>query len=210
MTILNFLRLCRNTAYRIRQMIWYPYVDSTAIVRFSVGVDVRKNLVMKANTIISANSIIANTRGKFIMGENSRAAVGLMAFTGCHMSLIGKTFAEVTDEVKDKLDIHRKYDPDMIVEDDVWIGTNVTLLKGTYIGRGAIIGGGSVVRNKIPPYAIVIGNPAKVINFRFNPIQAIEHEKLLYPEDQRLDEELLYSNYQKYFVDRLDEISKFI
>jgi hypothetical protein len=49
-----------------------------------------------------------------------------------------------------------------------------------------------------------------VINFRFNPLQALEHEAALYPENERLDEKTLLRNYQKYFVDRLEEISKFV
>ena len=52
------------------------------------------------------------------------------------------------------------------VGNDVWIGANVTILKGVCIGDGAIIGAGSVVTRDIPKYAIVAGNPAKVIKYR--------------------------------------------
>jgi acetyltransferase-like isoleucine patch superfamily enzyme len=52
------------------------------------------------------------------------------------------------------------------VGNDVWIGANVTVLKGVSIGDGAIIGAGSVVTRDIPEYAIVAGNPAKVIKYR--------------------------------------------
>jgi len=68
------------------------------------------------------------------------------------------------------------------------------------IGCGAVIGSGSVIRNSIPPYAIVIGNPAKVIGFRFSPQEVTEHEKLIYPENERLSLNLLKINYQKYFI----------
>ena len=74
-------------------------------------------------------------------------------------------------------------DKDIVVEDDVWIGANVTLLPGTIIGRGATVGAGSVVRTKIPPYAIVAGNPAKVVGFAFSHEQVVEHEKKIYPEE---------------------------
>ena len=52
------------------------------------------------------------------------------------------------------------------IEDDVWVGANVTFLDGAYVGRGAVIGAGSLVRGKIPPYSIAVGSPAKVIRTR--------------------------------------------
>lgn len=53
------------------------------------------------------------------------------------------------------------------IEDDVWIGARVLVIaKNFSIGRGAIIGAGSVVTKEIPPYAIVAGNPAKIIKYR--------------------------------------------
>lgn len=54
-------------------------------------------------------------------------------------------------------------DEPVIIEDDVLIGANSTILKGVRIGRGAIIGAGSVVTKSIPPYVLAAGNPAKVI-----------------------------------------------
>ena len=51
---------------------------------------------------------------------------------------------------------------------DVWIGANSVILSGISIGNGAIVGAGSVVTKDIPDFAIVAGNPAKVIRMRFN------------------------------------------
>lgn len=51
----------------------------------------------------------------------------------------------------------------LIIEDDVWIGADSLILKGVRIGRGAIIGAGSVVTKDIPPFTIWAGNPAKFI-----------------------------------------------
>jgi maltose O-acetyltransferase len=54
----------------------------------------------------------------------------------------------------------------IVIGNDVWIGANVTILKGVTIEDGAVIGAGSVVTKDIPKYAIAVGNPAKVIKYR--------------------------------------------
>lgn len=54
----------------------------------------------------------------------------------------------------------------IVIGNDVWIGANVTILKGVTIGKGAVIGAGSVVTKDIPEYAVVVGNPGRVIRFR--------------------------------------------
>lgn len=54
----------------------------------------------------------------------------------------------------------------IIIEDDVWIGAKAILLPGICVGRGAIIGAGSVVTHNVPAYTIVGGNPAKVLKHR--------------------------------------------
>ena len=57
---------------------------------------------------------------------------------------------------------------DIIVGDDVWIGARAIILSGVKIGKGAIIAAGSVVTKDVPPYAVVGGNPAKLIRMRFS------------------------------------------
>jgi acetyltransferase-like isoleucine patch superfamily enzyme len=54
------------------------------------------------------------------------------------------------------------------IGDRVWIGANVTILKGVTIGDDAVIGAGSVVTKDIPPQAIAVGNPAKVIRYKID------------------------------------------
>src|SRR3989442_912714 len=51
----------------------------------------------------------------------------------------------------------------VVVEDDVWIGPNATILKGVRIGRGAFIEAGSLVTRDVPPRARILGNPAQII-----------------------------------------------
>ena len=60
------------------------------------------------------------------------------------------------------------YKGDTVIGNDVWIGQNVTFLPGVHVGDGCIIGANSVVGSDIPPYSVVVGNPAKVIRKRFD------------------------------------------
>ncbi len=54
----------------------------------------------------------------------------------------------------------------IIIEDDVWLGANVTVVDGVTIGRGSIIGAGAVVTQNIPPYSIAVGTPARPVKNR--------------------------------------------
>lgn len=83
------------------------------------------------------------------------------------------------------------YDRDVIVENDVWIGCNVTLLCGVHIGRGSTIAAGSVVNRNIPPYCIAGGVPARFIKFYWSIDEILSHEKKLYPIEDRFTREQL-------------------
>jgi acetyltransferase-like isoleucine patch superfamily enzyme len=56
----------------------------------------------------------------------------------------------------------------VIIGNDVWIGFGTTILSGVTIGDGAVLGACSVVTQNVPPYAIVAGNPARIVRYRFN------------------------------------------
>ena len=56
----------------------------------------------------------------------------------------------------------------VVIGHDVWIARDVTIMGGVKIGNGAVIGANAVVAKDIPPYAIVVGNPARVIRYRFD------------------------------------------
>ena len=60
----------------------------------------------------------------------------------------------------------------IVIEDDVWIGFGVIVLKGVRIGRASVIGAGSVVTRDIPPFCVAAGNPARVVR-RLSPAEAV-------------------------------------
>ena len=168
-----------------------------------------ENMYLYDNTNIYSGAKIICSRARFVMKKGSGAAQGFTVVTGGHMSLVGKWFKDISNEDKDRADINRSFDKDVIVEEDVWIAANVTLLSGVTVGRGASVGSGAVVRKNIPPYAIVIGNPAKIVGFRFSVEEILEHEKSLYSEKERLSKDFLESNYNKYFLSRIKEIKQY-
>lgn len=62
----------------------------------------------------------------------------------------------------------KKKSGEIIIGNDVWIGAHVFVMNGIEIGDGAIIGGGSIVTHDVPPFAVVGGNPASIIRYRFS------------------------------------------
>lgn len=146
----------------------------------------KDNLYMGERCNLSRDAVIMCTNAKFIMKKDSGAAVGLFVATGNHMSVVGMSKVDVTDDVKKKLDPNKLYDRDVIVEEEVWIGAHSILLSGVHLGRGCIVGAGSVVRNDVPPYSVVEGNPAKVVSYRFKLNEIKKHEEILYEEKDRL------------------------
>ena len=187
----------------------YKNVAPGVVIPDGITVSVKDNLVIKEGGSIEPGALILNVNAKFVVGRYSGAGPNLTVITGNHMSVVGKYLMSVTEADKKELDPDGRQDQDVMLEDDVWLGANVTLLNGARVCRGAVVAAGTVVRSKIPPYAIVAGNPAKVVGFRFTPEQVIEHESILYPENDRLESRLLERNYKKYYLDRLTEINSY-
>lgn len=67
----------------------------------------------------------------------------------------------------------------VVIEDDVWVGHGAIILSGVTIGRGAIVSAGAVVTQDILPYAIMGGNPARFIKWRFTDYERIAHDTFL-------------------------------
>lgn len=91
---------------------------------------------------------------------------------------------------------------DVIIEEDVWVGTRATILAGVTLGRGCIVGANALVSKTIPPYAIVAGVPAKIIGVKFSLEDIEKHEKALYPPKERTSHEKLVSLFEAYYKDK--------
>ena len=91
--------------------------------------------------------------------------IGCDVMIGEELIAISRNHEFSNTEVPMRLQGFQKDQP-IIIEDDVWIGSRVIILPGVTVGKGSIIGAGSVVTKNVLPYTIVAGNPANVIRKR--------------------------------------------
>lgn len=136
---------------------------------------------------------ISALNAKFVIKEHCTIAEGLTVHTGNHARQVGMFVSDFDESNKP-----RGFDHDVIIEDDVWIGCNVTLLSGVTIGRGSTVAAGAVVSKSMPPYCICGGVPAKIIKFYWTIDQILEHEAKLYSEDKRYSREELENIFNEF------------
>lgn len=148
-----------------------------------------QNVYMYEDTAIRKALIMAPTK-KFIMKKHSGAAPGLVVATGNHMRIVGRFYHSIKEAEKTE-----GYDNDVIVEEDCWMGANVTLLQGVVVRRGTTVAAGAVIHKSTIPYSIYGGVPAKLIKVYWTIDQILEHEKQLYPENERYTREQLEDFY---------------
>lgn len=94
-----------------------------------------------------------------IVQTNGAVAIGNYCFLA-HEVVIADTFAAVPPD-----DTLSASDDCVHLGDDVWVGAGAVLLKGARIGNGAVIGAGTVVDFEVPSFAIVAGNPARIVGY---------------------------------------------
>lgn len=195
------LRAVKEGLHGLRMMLFcgrrdrFGYIADSAMV-YQPFWGAKSNIYLYENTKIGECAKILAHKGKFILKKNSRAAMGLSVVCENH-TLYNKVgyypgcsgWAEETAA-------------DVIVEEDVWIGMNVTLSPGTHINRGCVVAAGSVcIKNKeYPPYSIIGGNPAKFLKFKFSLEEQLEHERLRFAENERIPEEVLRANWEKFNI----------
>lgn len=104
-------------------------------------------------------------------GIGAYSIIGKGTIIGKHVMMGEQCFIYTRNHIFSRTDIPMieqgmdSFEP-VIIGDDVWIGSRVTILPGVRIGMGAILGAGAVVTKDVPDYAVVGGNPAKVFKFR--------------------------------------------
>jgi maltose O-acetyltransferase len=93
--------------------------------------------------------------------------IGKDVMMGPEVLIIGRNQNHRFDDLSLPMRLQGHMDaPPVVIEDDVWLGARVIILPGIKIGRGSVIGAGAIVTRDVPPFAICVGNPARVIRFR--------------------------------------------
>lgn len=134
------------------------------------------NLSIGDGTSIPKGSTFYCTDAPLTIGKKVIFGPRPTIITGDHRTdIVGKYIIDVT--IDEKLP---ENDLPVTIEDGVWIGANVTILKGVTISRGSVVAAGSVVTKSCAPYSIIGGVPAKLIRMRFTEQQIEEHERILY------------------------------
>lgn len=150
-----------------------------------------ENLSLGNNVSIPRYAHIFCTDAPLTIGSNVIFGPAPTIVTGDHrIDVIGKPIFSSYDKLPEN-------DAPVVIQDDVWVGAHVTILKGVTIGRGSVVAAGSVVNKSIPPYSICGGIPAKTIKLRFTISQILEHERILYLEHERYTREELEKFLQK-------------
>lgn len=168
------------------------YISDNVTITPPLTVSNPKNVFLYGNNGLN-HATLLTTNARFIMKKNSGSAYGLKVITGNHARIVGIPYRNITEATKPK-----GLDKDVVVEEDVWIGMNVTLLSGVTIGRGTTVAAGAVVTKSMPPYCICGGVPARFIKFYWTIDQILEHESKLYSIEERYGRERLERIFAEY------------
>ena len=206
--IIEFYKLVKNLIsvihirYFCRKDVGWGNIGKNSHILGPSIISGKGNIFIGNNVNIDWDNVIYATNAAFTVKDNTGIATGFKAITGNHRSKVGEFF-----KTQGNRNLEGK---PIMIEEEVWIGANVILLAGTKIGRGAVVSAGTVVGGaKVPPYAIVAGNPCKIIGYRFTPQEIIEHENALYRPEERMSLQKLQKNYDKYFENR-EKIAEFV
>lgn len=168
-----FYRLINKLFLRRIRLVGFKSVGKNVIISEKSSFFKKKNISIGNNVYIGVNANFISSNADIHIGSHIMFGPNVTLITGSHRyNYVGKYLINV----KDKLS---KNDEDIFIENDVWIGTSSIILKGVKIGRGSIIGAGSIVTKDVLPYSIVGGNPAKHIKYRFTQSEIELHERLI-------------------------------
>ena len=137
--------------------------------------ELRRKGIIGRDTYVGIGTSISDKRTR--IGKFCSIARNVMIGTTSHPTNFLSTspvsymdMHDITDGIvipKDK-QAEYTYSRPVVIGNDVWIGMNVVVMDGVTIGDGAVIGAGAIVTHDVPPYAVALGIPARVVKYRFD------------------------------------------
>lgn len=165
------IRAVRKIRYLVYKMLRRnPNIDRRSIIK--------RRVILDNTTRVGPWVVIDGEGGEVVIGTNcsvnahcwigaglSRVSIGddVRVGSGVKISCAAHNFDDVTKTIREQ---GLRRGVDIIIENDVWIGMNASICPGVRIGQGSVIGAGAVVVSDIPPMAVAVGVPAKVIKYR--------------------------------------------
>ena len=148
MTLLESITRAKN-AFLYKVLLRFPYSKVRVWAFRRLGHKCGENVYFPSDVVIS--QVFVRSRSCLTLGN--RVSIGPRV---TFILDSAPNFSQIRSLLTPKV-------PEIIVEDDAWIGANSVILSGVRIGRDAVIGAGSVVTKDVEPFTIVAGNPARVI-----------------------------------------------
>lgn len=144
-----------NVFQKLRGALVKGYIDSCG-----------RNVNIQPHAVISRRVRIGDDSG---VGERSLVQGNVVI--GSHVMMGPQVYIYTQNHCFERTDIpmdRQGFSPErgVTIGDDVWIGSRVTILPGVNVGEGSVIGASAVVTKDVPPYAVVAGNPARVVKMR--------------------------------------------
>ena len=137
---------------------------STHVPLITIG---ERSYMMRAHVDYASTDVHILIGSYSSLGRDLNFSVGLNhdyhSLTTYPLETILASNEKPTESQDDRYNRHQ-----IIIGNDVWIGSDVKIMGGVRIGNGAVIGGSTVVAKDVPPYAVVVGNPARIVKYRFD------------------------------------------
>jgi acetyltransferase-like isoleucine patch superfamily enzyme len=166
-------------------------INQGAIIRPTGGItNSREKSAIKIGnqTILSGHLMTFGHGGQIIIGNYSFVGPGTRIWSAKKITIGDRVLiahdVNIHDNISHPLDSLKRHQDQMyliekggfqptndlneqeiVIHDDVWIGFNATILKGVTIGKGAIIGACTVITKDVPAYAVVVGNPSRIVKY---------------------------------------------
>jgi maltose O-acetyltransferase len=156
--------LRKATVLGTKARVWgRPFVNNQGVMKF--GERIRLDSTIATLELVSAPGGVLEIGSSTFINYGCSIAANLLVSIGADCSI--GTYVNIMDNNFHRLEPDHRYEmPEsqpVILEDNVWLGTRVIVLPGVTIGTGSVVGAGSVVTRDIPPYALAVGCPAKIV-----------------------------------------------